>query len=46
MLDFTSTLKYQPILEGALNSTYSMVKERFVGMVLNPLSVNNGDPSH
>jgi hypothetical protein len=46
MLDFTSTLKYQPILEGALNSLYSMVKERFVGMVLNPLVVNNGNPSH
>ena len=46
MLDFTSTLKYQPILEGALNSLYSMSKERFVGMVLNPLVVSNGNPSH
>lgn len=44
--DFTSTLKYQPISEGALNSIFSMVKNRFVGMILNPLVVSNGDASH
>jgi hypothetical protein len=46
VVNFTSILKYPPINEGTLNCVSCASKDKFVGMVLSPLVVNNGDPSH
>lgn len=39
--DFTSLLKYEPIAENELHNLFSPPKEKFVGMVLSPLLINN-----
>lgn len=40
--DFASMLKYEPIEQQDINCLFCPTKEKFVGMVLNPIIVNNG----
>jgi hypothetical protein len=44
--DFASLLKYDPKAERELRDLYAPPREKFVGMVLSPLSINNADASY
>lgn len=40
--DFASMLKYEPIDQGDVKCLFCPTKEKFIGMVFNPIIVNNG----
>ena len=44
--DFTSLLKYDPKAKGELRDLFAAPREKFVGMVLSPILINNADASY
>ena len=45
-IDFTAMIKFQPTATSKVKCLFCPTKDKFVGITLNPIVVDNGDSSH